>query len=128
MKILSQNLIKKSRKKHRCDLCGFRIEKGDSYLSSFIVEDGDSWMFKTHIKCHELCDKLRWYEDHRDYGVDANVFEECVEEAFWPQRSELYSWNSSNEYLIYTRTKFHVKQYIVPFDKKIEYLHKNLTK
>ena len=125
MQRLSQNLIKKSRKVHICNLCGLIIEKGDSYLSSFYTDKSDSWTFKTHIKCHELCDKLGWYADHNDYGVDANVFEECVEEAFWPQRSELYSWNS--EYLIYIKTKFHVKQYIVPFDKKIEYLYKNLN-
>lgn len=52
----------KSRKQHRCALCGLRIKKGAKYWTRCGVGDGGFWTLKMHAVCKSKSDKWDWWQ------------------------------------------------------------------
>jgi len=40
-----------ARKAHHCDSCGGKIEVGQTYVRSRVVDGGDAWVWKSHEDC-----------------------------------------------------------------------------
>jgi len=40
-----------ARKQHRCDSCCGRIESGETYHRARMIDGGDAWVWKAHIRC-----------------------------------------------------------------------------
>lgn len=52
----------KAKKQHSCNFCGLRIPKGDTYIKSTHVYDGNIYDFKSHTWCSDIAEKLNMYE------------------------------------------------------------------
>lgn len=76
MKTISYSNNVKARKDHACDFCGFKINKGETYIKSTHVYDG-IYDWRTHADCGNLASKLNMYED-ADEGVTQDMFMETV--------------------------------------------------
>jgi len=46
-------LVQNSRKDHRCDWCGTKIPKYNSYLHWAWMTDGTCWTVRAHLLCYE---------------------------------------------------------------------------
>ena len=68
-----------ARKLHSCDLCNKTIFVGQKYNSSFVVDGGDSWMFKCHLNCRYIMDELYYFFDPEE-GVHEGHFTEYLSE------------------------------------------------
>ena len=66
---------RKARKVHTCDLCHGKIEIGEEYDYQFNSDGGDSWEFKSHIKCYNLAVKL---EADNGEGFDQESMANCI--------------------------------------------------
>lgn len=69
--ILSAKIGVKARKKHRCCLCGERINAGDFHDTRTGVGDDGVWTMRMHHECHNYESKKGvvdedWYEDTTD--------------------------------------------------------------
>lgn len=72
-----------ARKEHRCDWCGQKIEKGEKYEYSFIVDGGDNWTFKNHLSCRELTNKLNMWNDATwGEGVTDDLFCDIINDKY----------------------------------------------
>lgn len=70
---------RKARKQHNCDLCGKSIPKDEEYNYAFVVDGGDSWGFKAHLKCRFIMHELwQWFDP--DEGLTHEHFEENLPE------------------------------------------------
>lgn len=74
--------IRKAKKTHQCDYCGFTIEVGEQY-KRYYIENGDTYYWKTHLLCEELTTELDMWDD-----VDPG--EGLSREAFWEEVHEAY--------------------------------------
>ena len=54
----------KARKRYRCDWCWEWIEKGDAYVRTSGVNDGEMQTCKFHPECDEACTKEAKLEGH----------------------------------------------------------------
>ena len=79
METLKHTTQVKAIKEHRCNFCGEKIFKGDSYLTSTHKMDGVVYDWKTHQHCNEVADKLKLYDICED-GVSQDQFIESVSE------------------------------------------------
>jgi ribosomal protein L24E len=73
--ILKEKIVR-ARKAHRCDYCGETIEKGEPYNTASLVNDGDMYQWKAHVKCQHIASRLYRYIDPDDYGMTSDDFEE----------------------------------------------------
>jgi hypothetical protein len=72
--------VVKARKEHRCDFCGYKISKGETYDYSLNKGDGgDLYYWRTHAHCEELCGAIWDYVDPYA-GMTYDEFNEGVEE------------------------------------------------
>lgn len=53
MDFIGENITRKAKKIHCCDLCGRSIQPGERYVSTFNVYDGYAFNFKRHELCNE---------------------------------------------------------------------------
>ena len=73
----------KARKKHWCQDCGQRILKGEKYVRQFLVEDGDTWTFKSHADCFEASWKafkfigLQWPDEWKGMIEESADDDDC---------------------------------------------------
>lgn len=81
MRILKQ-IYPIARKKHKCDWCGEIIEEGEKYEYSAIVQDRDFFIWKDHIYCRELTNKLDMWDNCYEEGLDDYSFQEIVNEKY----------------------------------------------
>jgi hypothetical protein len=83
IQVLSTKKIKKSRKKHRCNLCGGVIEPGDSYRKSRLKYDyDDPYEWKEGTACEIVAKELfgsGYFEDDGN-GLTSETFEELARE------------------------------------------------
>lgn len=77
MKTLTYPKETKAIKKHSCNFCSLRIQKGDTYIKSTHVYDGSVYDWKTHKHCAEIADRLKMYDDC-DEGLTQNDFLETI--------------------------------------------------
>ena len=70
---------------HGCNACLGRISPGETYLSQFLVDYGDHWMWKSHALCDYLYWKL-WREQGlcSDEEVDVGEIHDSLVEFFRP--------------------------------------------
>jgi hypothetical protein len=86
----------KARKQHRCGLCGNRIEIGDIYTASSIVND-EFYVFKSHPRCEKIAAKLKMYDDCYDEGLTEDSFCESISEAYKDISSEKVDFDKKLE-------------------------------
>ena len=68
----------KSRKEHRCDLCGLRIRRGATYVYREGVDGREHWRLRMHPVCDDVTsdwDPMLWEylcdpADFRNYELD----------------------------------------------------------
>jgi len=77
METLSYQKEVKANKEHRCNFCGDKIRKGETYYSSTHKHDGEVYEWKTHVHCANLADRLKMYENC-DEGVTEDDFQETI--------------------------------------------------
>lgn len=71
----------KARKEHKCDWCNGTINKGEIYERSFLKYN-DIYVWKNHMRCSEIANKLSMFDDCNDYGLDEDTFHELIENEF----------------------------------------------
>lgn len=74
--------VKHARKAHLCDWCLRRIEIGEPYRYSFVVDGGDSW---TWHECHDCLPYVAElmaadYQHAQDFGYTTSEFMEWMDE------------------------------------------------
>ena len=73
--------VKKAKKEHKCSWCHGTIKVGEEYgNSTFKSPDHGLYVWKNHIKCHELVDGLDMWSNSWDDGVSDDAFGECLQE------------------------------------------------
>jgi len=60
----------KARKQHKCELCTDLIEKGEIYLKSVSVWEGDFNSYKRHLKCAKILDSYLSDIGYGEYSLD----------------------------------------------------------
>lgn len=78
MQTIKHKLVK-ARKEHRCDFCGYKISKGETYDYSLNKGDGDLYHWRSHVHCAELCSAIWDYVDPDD-GMTCDEFFVGVQE------------------------------------------------
>jgi hypothetical protein len=68
-------------KEHKCDYCGFKINKGEKYQKSFNSDEGDVWTWKNHLDCEKLCHDMGMFKEVPE-GVSYDCFWNYVFEYF----------------------------------------------
>lgn len=95
-----RNSTPKAKKEHTCDYCGGKIEIGEVYDYQFNVDGGDTWSWKNHQRCFQLCRDLDMFYDIYE-GVNSDYFWESVFEYHktetgkqrnWEQRFKILDW------------------------------------
>ena len=90
-----------SRKEHRCDFCGFVIEKGIKYHWQKLVDGGVLYECKAHTSCRSLAEKMDMFreaDDCGESGVDMDFFRESVSEEYCLRvREEDRVWSFSEQ-------------------------------
>ncbi|MFM7008628.1 MAG: hypothetical protein ACKO0Z_04755 [Betaproteobacteria bacterium] len=81
-----------ARKRHQCDFCLGWIEKGEKYIRSTIVGDGQIWTWISHIECDKITKSLNLFDYFRD-GIDCNSFQETINEYVEEHHSGEKEWN-----------------------------------
>ena len=77
METISYPTDTKASKDHLCNFCGYKIQKGVTYIKSTHKFDGDVYDWKAHDYCHKIADTLKMY-DHADEGVTMEHFQETI--------------------------------------------------
>lgn len=72
---------RKANKNHKCDFCGFEINKGEEYEFSSIKFEGIIYSWKNHLHCSILANKYHWFDDV-DEGLTGDQFHDCVNEQY----------------------------------------------
>jgi len=80
----------KARKVHYCNLCFEKINIGERYIYQFNVDCGDSWTFKGHLACNELCDVMKMYDDCYADGVTGDIFHEYIDDSYYKLTNKSY--------------------------------------
>lgn len=70
---------RKSRKDHKCDLCGKIIHKGETYTWSKNVYDGTIYEWHEHKNCSEVCGAIWDYVDPDEGMSDQDFHDGCQE-------------------------------------------------
>lgn len=68
----------KARKEHFCNLCGCNIQKGETYERQTNKFDGRLYVWRTHLHCQDLCDKIWSYVDPGDGGMGSSDFVDAI--------------------------------------------------
>lgn len=102
---MSRSTTPIARKEHRCDYCGYTIEKGEMYRKFVALPGEYGWDDFTVFKSHRFCSDLaRDYHDRyglcSDEGVD---FQEALSELWeeWGLERYLSSWARYEEAIGY---------------------------
>lgn len=77
METLTQPKETKAIKAHTCNFCSYKILKGDTYIKSTHIYDGQIYDWKTHKYCAEIATRLKMY-DHCDEGLTQDDFMETI--------------------------------------------------
>lgn len=78
MSCISHIVVNKSRKKHRCHLCGCEIEVGTSYIKNTGVFDDYIYTSKFHPECDAIGSFMYRHGLHNGDGVTPDWFEDFV--------------------------------------------------
>ena len=124
MDTLMQPTKTKAIKEHRCNFCGEKIYKGDTYIKSTHKNEGEVYDWKTHDRCSELADKMKMYED-ADEGVSQEIFMENVSEEHYCLLTDRFAEDEKKKYSdilkqlreVRFREKLH---YVIMHYKKLE--------
>lgn len=81
MYILKSIKIKKSKKIHTCNFCGLKIGLNKPYIYDVCVQDGDMYIWKSHIHCTTFCEKTDLYKKTDNY-ITSDDFVELVRQTF----------------------------------------------
>lgn len=84
MHILSTK-TQKAKKQHSCDYCYNKINIGELYQYSAIVNCGDFYAFKNHISCQKIAEHLKMFEQDevRYEGLTSDNFQETICEEYY---------------------------------------------
>jgi len=80
----------KAKKQHICNFCGGIIEIGEVYEVQNISDFGRFYMWKSHISCNKIANKLDMF-DLCDDGVTENDFKEYIQEEYRNILSDHYN-------------------------------------
>lgn len=80
MKTLSHKVVT-ARKKHTCDWCLSTIKIGEKYHTSFNVESGDGYTWKSHVDCQKLAEIL-FSDDNDGEGMTQDDFDTHLFESY----------------------------------------------
>jgi hypothetical protein len=80
MDILSTHIYK-AQKQHKCNFCNGKISIGERYVSCSIVSDG-FYIWKSHLRCDKIANKLNMYNDYQDEGLTSDSFQEFICEEY----------------------------------------------
>jgi len=73
----------KARKKHRCEVCGWPIEPGETYERAVTFDGGDVLTWKSHLDpCQIATESARsaGYDDYADGSITADAVAEWASE------------------------------------------------
>jgi len=99
METISYPTDVKAIKEHRCDFCGGRIPKGDTYTKSTHKGDGDIYDWKTHKHCADIATRLKMYDDC-DEGLTADGFQESIRNEYYELILSKFSSDDIKKYSI----------------------------
>ena len=70
-----------ARKEHICELCGYKINKGQKYYRQTNIYDGRIYDWIEHEECLEIASELDMFgECDYDEGLSSEYFEEILDE------------------------------------------------
>ena len=72
METLSNKIVK-ANKDHACNFCGLKINKGENYHTSFNVDGGEAYTWKSHKDCQRLAD-IFLEDDNNGEGLTQDDF------------------------------------------------------
>jgi hypothetical protein len=80
-----KNEIRKAKKDHRCDFCTGTIKKGENYEYQFNKADGDTYEWKSHVKCAKLANYFNMYDELYGDGLGTDEFCDNIDEIFYKE-------------------------------------------
>ncbi len=80
MKTLSHKVVT-ARKKHTCDWCLSTIKIGEKYHTSFNVDHGEGYAWRSHIDCQELAE-IFFSDDNDGEGITMDDFDTYIFESY----------------------------------------------
>lgn len=112
----------KANKEHRCNFCGEKIKKGETYNKSTHVCDGDLYDWKSHKYCAELAVKMKMYDDC-DEGVTEDYFQESISNLHFDLLTKRFAQDECKKYSDIIQQLRHVN-----FHYKLEYVLRYFAK
>ena len=110
IEIINDTRKVKSRKIHNCSYCNGQIAIGEIYNRTKLKYDY-IYTWKSHLKCSEIADKLKMYDNDGE-GLTHEDFCESIKEEFrqiWMKKSIDY---------------FESKEFIIPkFKEQLEFVY-----
>ncbi len=111
MKVLSTSKPK-ARKQYTCEFCYGKIEKNEVYSSQVCVYD-TIYIFRTHLACDKIANKLQMYED-----VDEELFGEDFRDFIREEFRSIWIAKDTNH--------FESKEFIIPsFQDQLKFVISN---
>ena len=80
METLSNKIVK-ANKDHVCNFCGLKISKGENYHTSFNVDGGEGYTWKSHMDCQRLAG-IFLEDDNDGEGLTQDDFDTYVFEGY----------------------------------------------
>jgi hypothetical protein len=73
----------KAIKPHLCNYCCGKINIGDVYHKSAIVNDGVFYTFKNHTDCQKIAEKLKMFDENEHEGLTGEMFAEYIIDEYY---------------------------------------------
>lgn len=70
-----------ARKDHNCNFCGLKINKGENYHTSFNIDGGESYTWKSHTDCQKLSE-IFLDEENDGEGLTQDDFDSYIFESY----------------------------------------------
>lgn len=81
METVSEIKVVKARKLHRCSWCGGIINIGEKYQTA-TYKDDEIYVWKNHIRCMDIAQELKMFDECDGYGVTEEDFCEFIKDEY----------------------------------------------
>lgn len=103
MKTLSHKVVT-ARKKHTCDWCLSTIRPGEQYHTSFNVDSGEGYTWKSHVDCLKLVE-IMLGDDNDGEGMTMDDFDTYLYESYQEITGEPHNNRPYDEILTVVKNK-----------------------